>query len=250
MRESFILSPNLPQNRVSLVLVSCRIKEITDELARLGIKYIDPGCLSGISGSERFHADMNICHIGNNKLFCAQNSSVHGSELQNAGFELIHTDTPVTARKPGLNICMIGKNVLCDTKTADPKLISVLKSEGKTILHTNQMYARCSTAIAAENAVMTSDPSIYELCRKNGIDVLRIAPGYITLDGYAYGFIGGCCGLISKDTLAFSGSITRHPDCENIRSFAGNYGIKTISLSDAPLCDVGGILPVKEFSVE
>lgn len=248
MIETFTVSPNLPQNRVSLVLMSGRNRYLKNELEALGIRSIDPGRLSGISGSECFHADMSICHIGGNRVFCAPNGDIKmKAALQEEGFEVLTTDNMITAQKPALNICISGNNVLCDTKTADNKILTALKNEGMNILHTNQRYTKCSAALVTENAVITSDSSIYELCRNNKIDVLRISYGNIILEGYSYGFIGGCCGLISKDTLAFSGNIAMHPDYNNIRSFAGNHGVEIISLSDSILCDVGGIIPLKEY---
>ncbi|MBQ9460456.1 MAG: hypothetical protein IJU51_00855 [Clostridia bacterium] len=248
MSEEFVSSPNLPQSKVCLVLISDRKRKLTRELSKLGIRCIDPGSLNGISGSERFHADMIVCHVGGNRLFCASNGDINPrAALRDEGFEVMLTDNAVTAQKPALNICITGRNVLCDTKTVDPTLAVFLQNDGMSILHTNQRYTKCSAALAAGNAVITSDPSIYELCRKNGIDVLMITPGHIELEGYPYGFIGGCCGLLSNDTLAFSGDITLHPDYENIRSFAGNYGVNIISLSDSMLCDIGGIIPLKEY---
>ena len=82
---------------------------------------------------------------------------------------------------------------------------------------------------------------------QNKIDVLQISAGDIELDGYAYGFIGGCCGFIDKSTLAFSGNISLHRDFADIRDFAGNYHIKLHSLTNGKLYDIGGILPVKEI---
>ena len=69
----------------------------------------------------------------------------------------------------------------------------------------------------------------------------------IQLDGYDYGFIGGCCGFIDKNTLVFSGNVKLHKNYEDIKAFAGNYKVDVVSLSNEMLYDIGGILPVKEF---
>ena len=251
MKEEFIISPNLPQGRASLVLMSGRRPAAAEELSRLGIRRTDPGRLEGISGAEGYHADMSFCHIGGNRLFFASNGDPSAvSRLSSEGFSLTTADSPVTAKRPSLNVCIIGNKVLCDTRTADEELLRLLSGEGHKVLHTNQRYTRCSSAVLGNNAIITSDPSVYALCKENGIDVLKICPGYIELDGYEYGFIGGCCGLLSPDTLAFSGRIGLHPDYENIRSFAGEYGIELLSLSDEPLYDVGGIIALKAFGTD
>ncbi len=79
---------------------------------------------------------------------------------------------------------------------------------------------------------------------KNGIDVLMVEQGDVRLYGYSYGFIGGCCGKISKDILAFTGKLILHRDCDRIKSFLRNYNIYSLELSNKPLTDVGSIFPV------
>ena len=54
----------------------------------------------------------------------------------------------------------------------------MLEKDGKRILHTNQSYAKCSSAVVGENAIITSDESIYRVCIENKIDVLKISVGY------------------------------------------------------------------------
>ena len=101
-------------------------------------------------------------------------------------------------------------------------------------------------AVVSDNAIITSDPGLYSLCLKNQIDVLRISPGYIELEGYDYGFIGGCCSLLAPDILAFSGAVEKHPDYQNIRSFCLNRHVFPVSLSGETLYDIGGMIQLKE----
>ena len=221
MKERFLTVPNIPYSNVSSLIISDRLPEIISELEKSDIRVIVSEELSSVKGSERYHADMSFCHTGNDELYLSCNiSNQLKYKLKGEGFQLTETSMPVSARNPYLNICIIGRNVICNRKTAESKLIKKLEDQNYNILHTNQGYSKCSTAVVSENAVITSDDSIYELCAANHIDVLKIVPGHILLDGYPYGFIGGCCTLISKDTLAFSGSIESHPDYLSIKSFA------------------------------
>ena len=247
MEEDFTRQPKIPFGRVSLVIMSGIKKCVSEELSRLGVRRIDPWSLEGISGAESSHADMSFCHTGGRRIFCAGNGDASAWRLlEEEGFELIKTCAPVSSAVPSLNVCIIGDKVLCDTKRTDKDLMSALEAEKYTLLHTNQRYARCSAAVIGKDALITADPSIYELCRNNLIDVLRISPGGIELDGYSYGFIGGCCGLLSPDILCFSGNAAMHPDYLNIKSFARDHGVSLLCLSDEPLYDIGGILPIKE----
>ena len=226
--EQFLKNPNLPENMVSEVMLSDYKPEFKRELERMGIKATVPKMIENIEGSERYHADMSVLHIGGDKFLYADKLSEE-----------------VTAEKPLLNICILGENVICNTKTAYKPALEMLKD--KKIIHTNQRYAKCCCAVISENAVITSDNGIYKICVANQIDVLKISVGDILLDGYAYGFIGGCCGLVSKDTLAFSGNVGLHRDFENMRDFTRNYHVELYSLTNEKLYDIGGILPIKEI---
>ena len=76
--------------------------------------------------------------------------------------------------------------------------------------------------------------------------MLKIQKGFISLPGYDYGFIGGCCGKLSKNILAFTGKIESHPDYNNIKDFCRNYNVNVLSLTNDDLLDIGGILPIAE----
>lgn len=225
--ERFLKNPNLPENAVSEVMISDYKPEFKSELERMGIKVTVPKAIENIRGSERYHADMSVLHIGGNQF-------LYAAEL----------NEQVTAEQPLLNICIFGNNVICNTKTVYKPALEMLKN--RRIIHTNQRYAKCCCAVAGENAVITSDNGIYKICLANQIDVLKISVGDILLDGYAYGFIGGCCGLIAKDTLAFSGNVKLHKDFANMRDFARNHHIELYSLTNEKLYDIGGILPIKQ----
>lgn len=250
MQEIFIKNPNLPQNKVSTVIISDYLSEAVNELNSYGVKTIISDKLSGINGAEAYHADMSVCHLGNSKFVVAKNNIELIKNLTDINTDIILSQAEISGRYPNiaaLNVCIIGQKLICNTKSADKSIVDFCQRNEYRILHTNQGYTKCSCAVISENAVITSDSSIYQLCRNNKIDVLKISAGDIELSGYDYGFIGGTCGLIDKDILVFSGNIKKHKDYNNIKSFAGNYGINLLSLSSKLLYDVGGILPVKEF---
>lgn len=73
-----------------------------------------------------------------------------------------------------------------------------------------------------------------------------LSKGQIKLIGHEYGFIGGCCGFIDKNLLAFNGRLDTIDDADKIKDFLGKYNVKYIELTDAPLTDIGGIVPLFE----
>ena len=77
--------------------------------------------------------------------------------------------------------------------------------------------------------------------------MLLIRPGWIKLPGYNTGFLGGSCGKLSPDKLAFTGQLSSHPDGKAIRAFLEQRGVAAVELSHGPLVDTGGILPLKEI---
>ena len=238
--------PNIPKTRVTCAVISYVIPEITDELQRLGIRTVNSQKLDSVEGSESAHADMSLFHVGNERIFASRNiSPVLRDELIREGMSLTYTEMPVTAKIPCLNACLVGDKVICNTRLIDKELLKKLSADGKKILHTNQGYTKCSAALVNENAVITADNSIFEVCRKNNIDVLHIECGHIELKGYKYGFIAGSCALLSDNILAFFGDISKHPDYGEIRSFAKNYGVDIISLSKRKLYDIGGMIAIK-----
>lgn len=246
----FIETPNLPTNKVSCVIMSDYIPELIQEMQNYGINVIIPDKLNNIAGTEAHHADMSICHISKNKFVIAQNNTGLINKLKLIDADIILTSNQICGKYPNitvLNVCIFGNNLICNTKHADNNIIDFCQNNHFKILHTNQGYSKCSSAVISNNALITADESIYNLCRKNQIDVLKISNEGIRLDGYNYGFIGGTCGLIDKYTLAFSGNIKLHKDYSNIKDFVKNYHIDLLSLSDNILYDIGGILPIMEI---
>ena len=69
-------------------------------------------------------------------------------------------------------------------------IINYAKQSGKRFVNVNQGYSKCSVAKVSEKAAITADSSLYKAMTEQGIDVLLISQGNITLKGYDCGFIG------------------------------------------------------------
>ncbi len=245
----FVEKPHLPESKVNAVVMSDIKENIVEELKNnYHIEVISSQPLLGIVGEERYHADMSLCHMGGNKFLSAAENKAVIKFLTDLRAECIICDS-ITAKKPELNVCFLGNKLICHTKKSERRILRYADENGIKVYHTNQYYTKCSIAVVAENAVMTSDRSVISICHKNKIDVLELSVGGVELNGYDYGFIGGSCGFIDGKTLAFSGKISFHPDAEKIRSFLHSYGIYAAELSSEPLYDIGGILPLTENDI-
>ena len=89
-------------------------------------------------------------------------------------------------------------------------------------------------------AVITEDASIERAMKENGVDVLRVAPGYVALDGYDRGFIGGASGA-DNENVYFCGDLSTHPNSNEIKEFCRQHGKNCVSLGSGRLYDVGTI---------
>ncbi len=206
------------------------------------------------------HPDMLLFSL-DDRLFCpaayaAQpNAAAVLSELTDAtgmtlcplpSHEILSADYPNDVK---LNALLLrnsqGTRYLFAHPTAlSPTLHQTAIDEGVTVLPVRQGYASCSTAVIAEDAIITADCSIANAAQRVGIDVLLISPGHIELPGYNCGFIGGASGYDAvTHTLFLCGDPTHHPDHQNgrIQAFCHAHGCHIHTLPSDHLTDIGGI---------
>lgn len=245
---SFVKKPNLPSGNVTSVIISEKYVKFFSELNRLGVSVIVSPPIEEVDGAEKFHADISAIHLGSEKIICAKNNHSLIEKLHSLGFDILMSENNIIGNYPectALNAVIMDKGIICRRKSVDSAVLKHCRSM-LPIINVNQGYSRCSTAIVSENAVITSDMGIYNACIENRIDVLKISNGDIEIEDYKYGFIGGTCGKLSYNILAFCGKIEHHKDYRDMKAFALNYGVNLLSLSNDKLFDVGGILPVLE----
>ena len=245
--RKFVVKSNLPCD-VSAVLMGEKYFEmLSPALNGRGIRVYsvpDNPCVdTRLSG----HADLSICHAGGRQLFAANylRDSVLNDELCRLGFEISYIDdlqTPVYPKDSQLNVCVIGKCVVyCNGVSCD----SIVKYFDNSLV-IKQGYVKCNICVVDENSVITSDVDAARKLGNAGYDVLQIRPGYIDLEGFPYGFIGGSSFKISDIIMAFTGKLDIHPDKQRIIEFLSDRGIEAIYLTDNNIFDVGSILPIYE----
>jgi len=118
------------------------------------------------------------------------------------------------------------------------KVSEKIKRSANRFVRIKQGYARCSTLLIG-NAALTADTTIAKALTADGMDVMKITPGHIRLEGYDYGFIGGASAVVGNEVLFF-GNIERHPDHAAIVAFITSHGYTPVSLSGDELYDYGG----------
>ncbi len=148
---------------------------------------------------------------------------------------------PDYPRDAGLCVCWTGKYTIYNEATADPAVLDIMAGVPVAV---SQGYTKCAALVADDHSIVTADAGVSRAAKNAGMDVLDITPGYIRLDGYEYGFIGGASFIIDAHTIAFTGTLDVHPDRDRIIDFLAAHGKKPVFLTDEPIFDIGGAISV------
>ena len=249
---NFLVNPNLPEKNVKYALCDSRVEEtIVNELIKLGCSPVMVPYDESLSEPVSSHPDMHFFHYEQffyvsrtfNKTFSHFNNYIKDS-IDCEKINKVVIDKNLEKEYPYdvlLNSVAIGDYILCNDKTVCKE---ILLTDAEKIF-VKQGYTKCSVAVVDKNAIITDDCGIYNKV-KNIIDALLVRRGEVMLNGYNYGFIGGSCGKISKNLLAFCGDIKNLRDYNNIINFCRNYNVECVSLSKSSLYDYGSIIPIIE----
>lgn len=229
--STFVMSDKYP----------CFVREIEN----LGHTVISSDTVDVFSIPEQKHADMQILPI-NSDIFILNECTVLAQKIPND--RLIYCDKKAGKKYPVnilLNFLFLNNTLYGKLSAIDKNLIDFCEENSIKTVNINQGYARCSTLVLNEKAVITSDLSIEKALKKDGVEVLLISSGNIILDGYDYGFIGGASGKIDENTVVFLGNVTNHPGYRRIENFCENHNTSIkIICKDMPLTDIGGIVKI------
>lgn len=239
-----VINPNLPSDKVMHIVVNSEYPQFIKELEKCGLKVLITEACDDILPSLRCHADMLFSNLGNGKFLIEKSQSILSDKLNKINFLTEYNYVELGKTYPddiALNACIIGNKVICGKKGVHTAI-----KKNRDLIEVNQGYAKCSVCVVDENSLITDDESIYDACISNGMDVLLIRKGSVILKGFGYGFIGGCCGKIADDTIAFCGDLDTHDDADRIKSFLRERGVYTVSLGTGHLTDIGSLIPVTQ----
>lgn len=241
------LNSFIPKKRANTVIIDGRIdEEIKSNLQKLDLNIIPTIKCKEVSKPISYHPDIVIHPINHNTLIIAPNVFDYYEDLfWGMGINLIKGETLLDSSYPkdiAYNVGRIGKYAIHNFKYTDEKLKFYLKKEGLKFIHVEQGYTKCSMAIIDEKTIITADYPIYKKLKNLGFNTLLINPGFIELEDYDYGFIGGSCGNLSKAEIMFSGKFTDHPDKDKIINFLKKHNKKIIYLSNKKIWDIGTII--------
>ena len=242
----YVITPHLPKRKVGLMAIGKRYAHrLAAPLRKLGVDVLwlpdAPDTDSRLAG----HADLSMIHLGAELVVTGCGDDIVNN-LTNRGFKAIRTEGPGNSYPEDctLNACIVGSKLIHRLDVTSRTVLGALPYCEK--INVAQGYAKCCTCVVDERSIITSDRGIATAVSDKDIDVLLIAPGYIELEGFDYGFIGGASFKLSADSMAFTGRLDAHPDYHNIISFLTDRGIRPVFLTSGTAFDIGSALPLTE----
>ncbi len=222
-------------------------KDAKSRLSELGFSVISLPPFSRLAAPVASHPDMLMLPLGDRLFVYKEYYEAHASLLdtiaKSAGRKLCAVDKVVSEQYPediGLNLLVFGKHLLGRIDKTPAEILDYALAQGCLTHFVKQGYAKCSTVVLGDSAIISADPSILSAAESIGADTLAVSSGGVSLPGYEYGFIGGACGAVDN-RIFFCGSLASHPEGGAIADFCRSHGFEIISLSDQPLFDVGSI---------
>lgn len=194
------------------------------------------------------HPDI-LMHIINRKKIIVHKNAPKDfiKSLKDLGINVILSKNSLDLKYPKdiiLNAVNLPNYFVHYLKNTDEVLLNEIKKEKKKLINIKQGYTKCSTAIVNNNAIMTSDTSIAKALYNENVDVLLLPPGDIELPGLDYGFIGGTCGLIEDNVLAFYGDLENYIYGKEVLNFLKKHKVEPVFLRKGRLIDRGSIFRV------
>ncbi len=239
---------NLPSEKVCAVLYGERYKSVFEEpLKKLGIESFTIPDYPKLPTALAGHIDLICTYIGNGEFVVAESMSGFLKEkLKDAKiYEGNDIKGPNYPNDVSYNVAIVGKYALLNIDATDELVKNALINAKVKLIDCKQGYAKCSVCVVDENSIITADIGIKKKAESVGMNVLLIEPGGIELPGYNYGFIGGASIKLSKNILAFTGTIEHLVNADKIKRFLSDRNIEIIYLTDKKIFDVGSIIPIK-----
>ncbi len=233
---------------MSTAVIDSRMSaELKDALRSYADKLIPLPPFERLSAPVASHSDMLIWRYGKTVITYREyyaKAREQFLQIEKLGYGTVICDEPVSDKYPhdiALNCALVGNKILANGNFVSSEIRNIANENGFEIIHTKQGYAKCSCVCISDSAIITADPSIARAASSAGIDVLKITPEHVRLDGYGTGFIGGASG-VTQDAVLFCGNIDTHPDASAIKEFCRKHGKTAVSLSNDELYDYGTVI--------
>ncbi len=244
--SNFFEKPNLPSRAVKTLIVGKSYCEnLQAPLSDLGVSVLSCPRNPFVDKRLASHTDLSVYHVGGGNFVLGPHlkKSALADFLISKGAKLVFSEMKQGNIYPkDANLCALNAGgVVFHNRGACDEAIRLNLSD---FVHTVQGYCKCAVCMVTERAAISADPGMVKALEKRGIEVLHISPEGVALEGFAQGFIGGAAFKLSMDSLAFTGSLSKHPDRAGIEAFLSKHRVRPLFLTDDPVFDIGSAIPV------
>lgn len=242
--------PHLPRSAVTLLALGEDYAPLlVPPLAAQGVRVLACPANPAVDPRLRSHIDLSVLHLGGRRFVLAPylRGSEFAAALNALGAEMLFAEGPFGPVYPAdARLCalVLGERLFHAREVIDPVVRRA--ADGLRFVPVRQGYAKCAVCPVSETAAITADPGMAGVLRSEGCNVLQLMPGGVSLKGFSEGFFGGAAFLLAPDCLAFTGRADTLRDRETIEMFFGRFGIRTCSLTDFPLFDIGSCVLLSE----
>lgn len=140
-----------------------------------------------------------------------------------------------------LNALRMGERLFVKIDTVSAEVLTAAEALGLKLLSVKQGYPACTVLALGETHAITADRGMAKALSGEGIEVLLIDNGDISLPSYEYGFIGGASGVF-ENKVYFLGDPKTHRCGDEICRFCRAAGYEPVSLDVGILRDLGRII--------
>lgn len=222
-------------------IINTENRAAVDKLKEYGYECIATQKSCNVSKPISLHADVLYLKTGDKEIYVSDCQKHNIGFLIGLGYRVSEINlAPGYKTESKLNMIVTEGTVVCN-----PYTCIEYNSFGnkKEIITVKQGYTRCSTIVLSDNNFITEDEGIYKNLTASDKNCLLIEKGYVFLEGYDYGFIGGASVFLEREnTLLFFGDITLHKDYKKINDFCNKSKIKIDYIVSAKLQDIGGAI--------
>ena len=203
--------------------------------------FVDPR-LSG-------HADLSLFYCGGS-LIAAPYLRRSGLEerLADRGVRVLYADIVQGAEYPmdaALNAKVLGCRLVYSPRVTAKAVAEEFKrcfGASAGTISVRQGYVGCTLCAVGPDAAVTEDAGIAAALGRAGVDVLKVSPGGVRLEGFDHGFIGGAGFPGAAGELFFTGTLGAIPEADRIEEFIYKHGARPVYLSDEAAFDIGGAI--------
>ena len=178
MRNNFL--PNLPDRDVKVVVMSTISDELVNNVKSLGIDIIPSSKIEHLLQFEKYHSDMQIFHYNRDTVFVLKECTTLQEKLKPYFKNIILPEKCIERKYPDnvlLNCVSIDDKIICNSNTIDNSIKKEI-SDNK-VFNVNQGYTKCSTCVVSNDAIITSDKSIWKATRKDFDVIFPVVPTFI-----------------------------------------------------------------------